>query len=205
MDAKSHWESIYTSRAPTELSWYQARPLLSLQLIRATGIGKDQPIIDVGGGDSVLVDCLLEAGYTRLAVLDISAAALARARQRLGPRAASVQWLEADVTGFRPPHSFALWHDRAAFHFLTEASDRQRYVRVLREALLPGGHLIIATFAPQAPPRCSGLDVVRYDAAKLCAELGEDFELAESCEETHRTPWQTTQQFLYCRFRRRSG
>jgi len=202
MDAKSHWENVYESKQPNDVSWYQTHPTLSLQLIEATGIGKQQPILDVGGGASALVDHLLDAGFQHVAVLDISAAALRHARQRLGPRAATVEWFEADVTNFTPLHRFALWHDRAVFHFLTDATDRRHYVRALNETLAAAGHLIIATFALDGPPKCSGLHVARYDAKKLSAELGPGFELLETREETHVTPWQTEQKFTYFRFRR---
>jgi 2-polyprenyl-3-methyl-5-hydroxy-6-metoxy-1,4-benzoquinol methylase len=205
VETKSHWEQVYRSKLPTDVSWYQTHPSLSLKLIEATGIDKQQPIIDVGGGASVLVDSLLEAGFQQLAVLDISAAAIRYAQQRLGARAAEVEWFETDVTQFAPPHRFVLWHDRAVFHFLTEATTRQDYVRVLQETLTADGHLIIATFAVDGPPKCSGLDVVRYDAKKLCAELGPGFALLETRDETHVTPWQTEQRFTYFRFRRRSA
>lgn len=205
MEVKSHWEKVYESKQPTEVSWFQTHPSLSLKLIEATGIGKQQAIIDVGGGASVLVDSLLAAGFQQLTVLDISAAAIRYAKERLGARATSVEWYEADVTNFVPPHRFVLWHDRAVFHFLTDATARQNYVRVLNDSLTPDGHLIIATFAIDGPPKCSGLDVVRYDAKSLGAELGTGFELLETRDETHVTPWQTEQKFTYCRFRRRGA
>ncbi len=204
MNPKQHWENVYQSKAADDVSWFQPRPETSLRLIAATGIGKADGILDVGGGASLLVDCLLDAGFKKLAVLDISSAALAAARQRLGPRAARVQWMEADVTEFRVPERFALWHDRAVFHFLTAPDDRARYLQSLKAALVPGGHIIIATFALDGPTKCSGLEVARYDAAKLCAELGEEFQLHEQVDETHLTPWQTEQRFSYFRFQWRA-
>lgn len=200
MNRQEHWDQVYRTKGPQEVSWYQRRPDLSLALIAASGIGKDGGIIDVGGGASVLVDCLLEAGYGRLAVLDLSTAALAHARARLGERAAGIEWFEADVTTFDPPHRFGLWHDRAVFHFLTEAEDRRRYVAALRRTLQPGGTVIIATFAQDGPPKCSGLDVVRYDEPSIAAELGAEFSLLEVRHETHVTPWESEQRFIYFRF-----
>jgi trans-aconitate methyltransferase len=145
MDPKEHWEQMYSTRAVADVSWYQVRPARCLKLIQASGIAKDQAIIDVGGGASVLVEFLLDAGFTKPAVLDISAAALAHARKRLGPRAGQVEWFEADVTGFNPPHPFSLWHDRAVFHFLTDQADRRKYVEILRRRLTTNGRVIIAT------------------------------------------------------------
>ncbi len=202
MNPREHWERVYQTKDPTDVSWFQTIPTLSLQLIQAAEIDKDQSIIDVGGGASVLVDQLLENGFQRVAVLDLSAAALAHARNRLGRRATLVEWFEADVTTYQPPHPFALWHDRAVLHFLTDAVDRQRYVQTLKRALTPRGHAIIATFAMDGPSRCSELEVTRYDAATLSAQLGEEFELLQTQAETHRTPWDTEQNFNYFLFRR---
>ena len=185
---------------PEEVSWYQKEPTLSLQLIRNTRIANDAPIIDVGGGASLLVDGLCERGFTRLAVLDISPQALAYARERLGDKAQRVEWYEADITTFVPPHRFILWHDRAVFHFLTDQSDRTRYVEVLKRTLEPGGHLLLAAFALDGPTRCSGLEIVQYDAAKLGRELGGEFRLVEERGETHVTPTGKQQKFAYFRF-----
>lgn len=145
---------------------------MSLKLIEATGIDKNQRLIDIGGGTSVLVDYLLKAGFSRLAVLDISAQSLQHAKARLGDKAKVIGWYEADITKFQPPHPFEVWHDRAVFHFLTNAEDRKQYVQVLKNTLVPTGHLIIATFAIDGQDKCSGLNVVRYDAPLLCAEIG---------------------------------
>ena len=202
-DRKSHWENIYGEKAPQEVSWYQKEPALSLQLIRNTHLAHGAPIIDVGGGASVLVEYLCDEGYTDVAVLDISAKALAYTQDRLGDNASRVAWYEEDVTQFKPPHRFSLWHDRAVFHFLTDESDRRDYVTVLKRALEPNGHLIIAAFAIGGPIQCSGLDIVQYDAKKLIAELEEDFELAEESSEIHISPANKEQKFAYFRFIRK--
>ena len=202
MNPKEHWDQVYQTKAPDDVSWYQANPRLSLKLIDATGVGKDESLIDVGGGASLLVDCLLDAGFTKPAVLDISAAALAEAKRRLGERADQVEWHEADITEFRPHHRFSLWHDRAVFHFLTAKQDRERYVETLKRTLTSNGHIVIATFATDGPLKCSGLDVVRFNSPTLCAELGGEFRLVEQLEETHITPWQTEQKFSYFRLAR---
>ena len=204
MDRKAHWETIYAGKAPTEVSWYQASPALSLELIEATGAGKDARIIDVGGGASLLVDTLLDRGCTDLTVLDISANALRRAKERLGREAGRVTWLEADVTAGGLAGPYDLWHDRAVFHFLTDPKDRQRYVSAADRAIAPGGHLIIATFSLQGPPKCSGLDVTRYSPQTLREALGDRFQLVETREELHTTPANVRQAFLYARFRKSS-
>ncbi len=201
-DRKDHWERIYRERASRDLSWYQQEPRLSLDLMRAAGVSADDPVIDVGGGASVLVDFLLEAGFTRPAVLDISAHALAEARRRLGDAAAAVEWFEADITAFVPPHPYALWHDRAVFHFLTDESDRRRYVETLNAALPPGGHLVVAAFAVGGPERCSGLEIVQYDAEKMMSALGGGFELRQVRDEVHVTPAKAQQKFSYFLFAR---
>ncbi len=204
MSRKSHWEKVYGEKPVDQVSWFQTEPRVSLGLIQAAGLGQQDRIIDIGGGASVLVDFLLRHGYPHPAVLDISAAALAHARARLGALADQVEWLEADVTEFAPAREFALWHDRAVFHFLTQAEDRVKYRQALESALLPRGQVIIATFAKGGPKKCSGLDIVQYDAESLGAELGQGFELLETREEIHRTPRATDQHFIYFRLRRRA-
>ena len=201
-DRKTHWEQIYTSKSSLEVSWHQSDPALSLRLIGNTGIGKGDGIIDVGGGASVLVDRLHAQGYSRLAVLDISAKSLAVAQQRLGDNAKDIEWYEADITGFRPGHAFTLWHDRAVFHFLTEASDREKYVATLKRSLSPNGHVILAAFAIGGPEQCSGLDIVQYDSARLLDALGEEFTLVEEVSETHITPDNKQQKFSCFRLAR---
>lgn len=205
MDRKSHWEQVYRNKSPLEVSWYQAEPALSLGLIEATGCTRDAGIIDVGGGASVLVDRLLAAGYSRLAVLDIAGSALAHARDRLGARAAEVEWHEADATEFAAPHVFDIWHDRAVFHFLTDAEERRRYREVLLRTLRPGGHLILAAFAVGGPDHCSGLEIVQYDAPQIREQFGDAFDLIETREESHRTPGGMIQRFGYFRLIRRSA
>lgn len=202
MDSKAHWEAMYRQRAPTEVSWYQAHPELSLALIEATGVGRDAAIIDVGAGASLLIDKLLEAGFTRLTALDISATALQRATERLGERARLVTWVEGDVTAMPPLGPFDVWHDRAVFHFLIESDQRRRYLQAVERQLAAGGQLIIATFALNGPPQCSGLPVQRYSPETLRREVGGRFELVEVREEAHRTPRHAIQQFLYARFQR---
>ena len=200
MNRKSHWEGIYSGKSPLEVSWYQKEPVLSLQLIEDTGISTDAAIIDIGGGASILVDHLNERGYKHLAVLDISGNALAYAKKRLAAAADDIEWFEADITTFQSSHQFDLWHDRAVFHFLTDANDRKRYIKTLKQTLKPGGHLIMAAFAIGGPTKCSGLDIVQYDANKLLAELGSGFTLVEENAEIHVTPTDQEQQFVYFRF-----
>lgn len=202
-DRKAHWESVYSNKSPLEVSWYQKEPVLSMQLIGHCKAAKDQAIIDVGGGASVLIDKLLEKGYTKTAVLDISSKALEVAKQRLGDKAAQVEWYSHDITEFVAPHPFMLWHDRAVFHFLTDATDRKKYLGVLKESLPSGAFLILAAFAIGGPTMCSGLEIVQYDAKKICQELGPEFELIEETGEQHLTPSGKEQLFSYFRFRRK--
>ncbi|HLF73856.1 MAG TPA: class I SAM-dependent methyltransferase [Anaerolineales bacterium] len=196
---KTHWEHIYETRLPTQVGWYQEHPQLSLQFIQRTGILPTGHIIDVGGGASTLVDNLLTAGFQHITVLDISAAALQLARQRIGPEAGRVSWIEADITQVDlPDQAYDLWHDRAVFHFLMQPEDRTRYIEQVRRAVRSGGHIIVATFAPDGPPKCSGLDVVRYDPEGLQHEFGPDFELVDSTREDHHTPSGVEQKYMYC-------
>lgn len=201
LERRAHWERIYETRAQDQVSWYQDRPEVSLRLIESAQVRLDARVVDVGGGASVLVDHLLEAGYGRLGVLDISERALGLARERLGDRAARVEWILTDVTRLDPPpQSWDLWHDRAVFHFLTAAEDRQAYRSVLDRALALNGHVVIATFGPEGPDRCSGLATVSYSPEALAAELGPGFILLESLSEAHRTPSGVVQDFIYCHF-----
>jgi 2-polyprenyl-3-methyl-5-hydroxy-6-metoxy-1,4-benzoquinol methylase len=199
MKASEHWEQVYSSKPSDRVSWYQQHAEQSLRLIRGTAVPPGAPIIDVGGGASTLVDDLLQAGYTALTVLDLSPTALATARQRLGERAAAVQWLQANITEARlPPHAYEVWHDRAVFHFLTSAEERRAYVEAVLRAVRPGGHVIVATFAEDGPEQCSGLPVMRYSAAGLHAEFGAPFTLLRHEREEHRTPAGGVQRFIYC-------
>jgi len=198
--SKQHWEQVYQRRVLSEVSWYELEPKKSLELIRASGIGRHDPIIDVGGGGSYLVDALLREGYTDVTVLDISSEVLQKVRDRLGQSAPGVTLAESDVTEFQPPRSYALWHDRAVFHFLIDAEARERYRGVLRRALRPGGQVVISTFGPQGPERCSGLPVQRYSETTLAMELGDAFRSLESSIDIHHTPSGHSQQFLHQRF-----
>ena len=203
VDSKSHWENIYKTKASTQVSWYQEHLQTPLRLIERTGVEKTAQIIDVGGGASTLVDDLLESGFKHITVLDISTAAINAARKRLGSRAEEATWIEADITKVALPHHYYdLWHDRAVFHFLTSAEERQRYVETVKQSLKPRGHVIISTFAPDGPPKCSGLDVVRYSPKSLHDEFGNEFELIESASEAHLTPSGTKQKFIYCYLRK---
>ena len=175
LDRQCHWQNVYQTKGEREVSWFQETPTISLDLIRATGVGADAPIIDIGGGASRVADALLADGFRSITVLDVSETALATARNRLGPRAEHVLWIIADVTAWRPDKGYDLWHDRAAFHFLIEPSDRAAYAGRVREAVRPGGHVIIGTFAPDGPERCSGLPVVRHDGTSIGEVLGPSF------------------------------
>jgi SAM-dependent methyltransferase len=203
-DRGAHWEGVYATRAENEVSWFQESPSTSIEMIDATKAGKEAAIIDIGGGASHLVDALLKDGYRSLAVLDLSASALEAARKRIGPAAAQVEWIVADVTRWKPARPFDVWHDRAAFHFLTEPDDRAAYLDCLRSGLRVGGQAIIATFALDGPEKCSGLPVHRYDSASLAETLGPSFELIETRAEAHKTPWNSVQSFQFSRFRRQS-
>ncbi|TPQ42575.1 SAM-dependent methyltransferase [Bradyrhizobium guangdongense] len=198
----THWENVYATKGETEVSWFQDSPAISLALIKAANPDPTAAIIDIGGGASRLVDCLLQEGYRSLAVLDLSANALEAAKARIGPAASSVDWIVSDVTTWRPTKSYDVWHDRAAFHFLTEPRDRAAYVERLQSAVRPGGAVIIGTFALDGPEKCSGLPVQRYDGKSLAVELGASFELIETHSEIHSTPWKSTQAFQFSRFRK---
>jgi trans-aconitate methyltransferase len=202
MSRKAHWEGIYADKAEHEVSWHQDQPVMSLRLIEQAGVDPAEPVIDVGGGASHLVDHLLDRGFADVTVLDLAGAALAQAQSRLGERAEGVTWIEADATAWRPERAYRLWHDRAVFHFLTEPDDRAAYLEGLRAAVPAGGHAVIATFAPDGPERCSGLPVVRYSPEALQATLGDEFDLAAMQAEEHRTPGGHPQQFVGCLFRR---
>jgi ubiquinone/menaquinone biosynthesis C-methylase UbiE len=199
MSRQKHWDRIYRTKAPTEVSWYQPEARLSLELIHRVAPGLDASVLDVGGGASTLADGLLSAGYRDVTVLDLAPAALARAQERLGELATQVRWIVADVLDAPlPAASCAVWHDRAVFHFLTDPRDRARYVAQAQRIVRPGGHVIVASFAPDGPTHCSGLEVVRYDPYGLHAEFGSAFRLLVSAKEDHRTPAGTVQPFVYC-------
>jgi trans-aconitate methyltransferase len=200
MDRRAHWQTVYQNKSEDDVSWFQARPARSLELIRRTGlVAEGARLIDVGGGASRLVDALVAQGDLRVTVLDIAEAALAQARKRLGQQAERVEWIAADILRWTPPQRYDLWHDRALFHFLTDPADRQDYTRTLAAGLSPGGQAVIATFAPDGPERCSGLPVCRYDPDGLAAALGTGFRLLDSLTEDHVTPAGKLQKFQYCR------
>lgn len=194
MDRKTHWETIYSTKSDDEVSWTQSDPEISLKLIQeATSGGR---LVDVGSGTSVLIERLLQLPY-RLTVLDISQAALNRAMQRLGDRASQIKWLTADVTTVEEIGTFDVWHDRAVFHFLTEPTDRRKYINLAARSIPAGGHLIIGTFALNGPEKCSGLIVERYDGKKLIGEFGEFFNMKKEFSDSHTTPWGKSQLFYY--------
>jgi SAM-dependent methyltransferase len=196
MSGREHWDNVYATKGDAEVSWTEADPRRSLSLIREV-CAPPARVIDVGGGTSTLCDRLLDAGYA-VSVLDISATALDRARARLGPRAADVRWIVADVADDSTDvGTHDCWHDRAVFHFLTDHADRQRYAALLARSVRPGGHAVIATFAPDGPEKCSGLPVCRYDGPALAAALGPALKLVRETRETHLTPWGKPQSFQY--------
>lgn len=198
MDARRHWETVYGTKAPDQVSWFRPHLDASLALILRAAPDRAASIIDVGGGSSTLADDLLARGYSNITVLDISKAALDQASKRVGIDSPIV-WLREDVTCAElPARAYDVWHDRAVFHFLIDPQEREAYVRRAASAVKSGGHVIVGTFGPGGPTRCSGLDVVRYDADSLHSEFGARFRLVESSTELHRTPFGTTQQFLYC-------
>ena len=197
---KQHWERVYNKNETEELGWYQNYPEMSLKLIAATGVGVHGNIIDIGGGTSKLAGILLDQGYRRLTVLDISGSSIEKAKLQLGEKSKQIRWIEADVTQFDFTERFDIWHDRAVFHFLTDPVDRRKYVDSLNQALKPGGHLIISTFGLKGPPKCSGVNVVRYSAETLHNEFGSTFVMIESYDEVHNTPSNVQQNFVYCRF-----
>jgi SAM-dependent methyltransferase len=201
-DRRRHWERVYRERDPSAVSWYQENPARSLILIEETSVPAEAPIIDIGGGSSRLIDRLLELGYSRLTVLDLAPTSLTQAQERLGVRSREVTWLDADVLEHEFEHPYAVWHDRAAFHFLTDPADRARYVAQLEAAVEPGGHVIVATFGLDGPETCSGLPVQRHSPESLADCLGASFEPVGFQEEAHHTPSGEIQHFLYGRFAR---
>ncbi|EON11550.1 class I SAM-dependent methyltransferase [Pandoraea sp. SD6-2] len=199
MQSKDHWNQVYSTKASTNVSWFQEHASQSVALIAQAEIEKGAEIIDVGGGASTLVDDLLGHGYRHLTVLDLSEAALAVARERLGAGGDSVSWIAGDITRVElPVQKYDVWHDRAVFHFLTSEADRHAYVRAVLRAVKPGGLVIVATFAEDGPEQCSGLPVMRYSPDALHAEFGAPFTLLRKAREEHQTPWGATQKFIYC-------
>lgn len=203
---QEHWEHVYQTKRPDAVSWFQTHATHSLDLIRSTGLPVDARLIDVGGGASTLVDDLLALGFHHLCVLDLSASALEVAQKRLGDAGRRVTWMAGDIRAVDlPAHTYDIWHDRAVFHFLTTPADRAAYVRQIMHSVKPGGHVIVATFAPDGPEQCSGLPVVRYSPDALHQELGPAFELIAHRSEAHETPWGAVQHFVYCHCVKRLG
>lgn len=199
MSGREHWDKVYASKRSDHVSWFRPHLDRSLAFLEAAKIGRTESVIDVGGGASTFVDDLLDRGHTNVTVLDLSRIALDAARSRLGERASRVQWICADVTDIRlAAEAYDFWHDRAVFHFLREPLARERYVAAVRRALKPGGHIVVATFGPHGPEKCSGLEVLRFTPEALHAEFGPEFTRLASATETHTTPWGTEQEFVYC-------
>jgi trans-aconitate methyltransferase len=197
-----HWDSMYRTKGEQDVSWFEALPSMSLEMMEAAGLTPDTCVIDVGGGESRLIDSLLSRGLNCLAVLDVSGEALRHAQHRLAARAQMVEWIESDVTAAWSLKPMDIWHDRAVFHFLVQPDDRRQYVDRLRSTLKHAGSAIIATFAPDGPEQCSRLPVARYSPEALSAELGSHFELVDARPYMHVTPWGAAQSFQYSRFRR---
>ncbi|TWH98546.1 class I SAM-dependent methyltransferase [Bradyrhizobium daqingense] len=200
----AHWQAVYESKGEREVSWFQESPSPSLELIALTGAGPTSSIVDIGGGASRLVDALLSAGYANLTVLDLSDAALAASRARLGAASDGVAWIAADVTAWQPTRTYDLWYDRAAFHFLNALEEQAAYVAIVRRAVKIGGHVIIGTFAVDGPEKCSGLPVTRHSADSIAALLGPGFTLTDHRRHQHATPWQSVQNFQFSSFVRTS-
>lgn len=198
-----HWQQAWEQRSPEAMSWYEAVPVTSLELVERAGLAAGASVVDVGGGASTLVDHLVERGLS-VTVLDVASSAIAAARARLGADSDRVTWTVADVTTWTPPRRFDCWHDRAVFHFLVDPPDRQAYAATLRAGTAPGSWVVLATFAPDAPTHCSGLPVARYDADGIAAELGDGFEALESRRVVHTTPAEVVQPFTYLLARRRA-
>lgn len=201
-DRLSHWQNIYANKPIENVSWYQPTPEASLDLIARCNPALDAPIIDIGGGDSFLVDHLLDLGFSQVSVLDISANALERAQKRLGERARLVQWIVSDVTAFEPQHHYAIWHDRAAFHFLKAPEDIARYKHVLLESLAPHGNALMGTFSTDGPVKCSGIEIQQYDEEGLASVFAPELELIHHFRSEHPTPFDTTQDFVFGQFLR---
>jgi SAM-dependent methyltransferase len=198
-DTQAHWERIYSTKAPTEVSWFSPHLETSLALVERVAADRSASIIDVGAGESTFVDDLIGRGYFNITVVDLSQTAIDHTRNRVGAAAERITWLVGDITQIHlPEHSYDVWHDRAVFHFLKDQAERLAYVRQVASAVKHGGHVIVGTFGPEGPEKCSGLEVMRYDAGSLHDEFGARFRLVESSNELHETPFGTTQQFLYC-------
>jgi ubiquinone/menaquinone biosynthesis C-methylase UbiE len=202
LDRKKHWENIYQTKELKDVSWYQPTPTTSLDFLSQFNISTTAKIIDIGGGDSLLVDHLLDLGYTDLTVLDISAASLDRAKQRLGERATKVKWIVADAATFKPAEYYDFWHDRAAFHFLTQEQEITNYIDTIQKSITPTGVLVIGTFSEQGPKKCSGIDIKQYSETTMTDRLKTFFEKIRCIKVDHKTPFETIQHFIFCSFRK---
>ena len=200
-DNKSHWENVYETKNPDQVSWTQKKPQISLDFIKSSGLGKEAKIIDIGGGDSNLVDFLLEEGYENITVLDISANALEKAQKRLGNLAGKVKWIATDITAFQPTETYDIWHDRAAFHFLTTPEQVSKYIDIAKKNV--NNFMILGTFSKNGPTKCSGLDIQQYDEELLSEKFKENFEKIKCITEDHITPFETVQNFVFCSFKKR--
>ncbi|MFZ4930421.1 class I SAM-dependent methyltransferase [Chryseobacterium sp. Mn2064] len=200
-DHKNHWENVYETKNPDQVSWTQKKPQTSLDFIHACGLGKEAKIIDIGCGDSNLVDFLLEEGYENITVLDISAKALEKAQQRLGTLAGKVKWIATDITAFEPMETYDIWHDRAAFHFLTTPEQISKYIDIATKNV--NHFMILGTFSKNGPTKCSGLDIQQYDETSLSETFEKSFEKVQCITEDHTTPFETIQNFVFCRFRKK--
>ncbi len=199
---KDHWEKIYNTKEEKDFSWFQSYPKTSVEFIQLFNLPKHARIIDIGGGDSHLVDALIELGYANIHVLDISAKAIDRARQRLGDQAKIVTWIISDVTEFESEVQFDFWHDRAAFHFLTSEDQISKYLAIVRKSLTPNGYLVLGTFSEKGPEKCSGLEIKQYSEASMSALFEKDFTRIKCIEENHSTPFNTLQNFVFCSFQK---
>lgn len=200
---KEHWEAIYQNKRLQEVSWYQAIPESSLNFFKDHAISKEAPILDIGGGDSLLVDHLLEMGFKNITVLDISESAIQRAKNRLGEKAQQVEWIISDIVDFQPSQSYEVWHDRAAFHFLTLVEETNTYLKLVKNWIRPKGYLFISTFSVLGPKKCSGLEIKQYSENTLTQKFNEGFKIIDCFTHLHQTPFNTQQEFLYCSFQRK--
>ena len=202
LDRKKHWENIYQTKDLKDVSWYQPTPTTSLDFLKQFNIPTTAKIIDIGGGDSFLVDHLLDLGYTDLTVLDISAASLDRAKQRLGDRSTKVKWIVADAATFKPTEQYDFWHDRAAFHFLTQEEEITNYIDTIQKSIKPTGVLVIGTFSEQGPKKCSGIEIKQYSETTMTDRLKKFFEKVKCITVDHQTPFDTIQNFIFCSFKK---
>ena len=203
MDKKAHWENIYTTKQADEVSWYQPGAQTSVGFVNRAGLSSDARIIDIGGGDSYFAEQLLDNGFEDITVVDISAAALERAKERLGSKAAGIIWIVADAANFEPPATYDFWHDRAAFHFLTDEADIENYLKTAHAALKPGGTFVLGTFSEEGPKKCSGIEIKQYSEASMQQRLAQYFERVECINTDHETPFGTVQNFTFCSFRKK--